>query len=468
MHHFLTCIATIFGSLKTLAYIVAAAFLVSSIIVSFIVAKKRNIALLHSSVEWIEKHHNKLYLVAVLMQIAGMLIAFSLYGIVISPDSSGYIAPAQSFLAQGIMLSDNAPIFFRTPGYPLLLALVYSLSDNSNFAVVVVQALMSIVTGSMIYSTVKSVSQDKLLSLCSLFLWSFCDLNYYYSCSILTEIPFIFFFILSVFLGCKYFYSKKPFCYIIFSFLSFNFAMLIRPSIMYLGITLAILFLFAATFRKISWKVALAYLCIFAVSYGGWSLRNYNYYGAPLFTSVRYTSYYLWYAPETYRIAERSSLDEASVYFSAQLNEQYPNYDNLSALEQIYAQADIGKEYVKKHFDSYLILNLRGLILEMLSAFGIAIAEAPLLVRFLSYVFSSSLPMLLYVIYAYGFLKHIRKLTALDWLLFFTNAYLIAGHAVLGYNRFRMSFFATCIIGGLISWRSDLLASNSSAQSNID
>lgn len=407
---------------------------------------------------WIEKRHNALYWAAIVIQIVGMIVTYSLYGISFNSDSPSYIEPAKNFLAYGLMQSEGSPIFFRTPGYILILAIIYKLTNMSNFAVVVVQALMSIATGTMIYSTVNSVSKSRSLSLGALFLWTACIMNYYYACCILTETSFVFFLIMSLMLGCEYLHKNKI-RYAVSCFLCLNFSLLIRPAIMYYCIILGIFLLIASVLKKTSWKVTLIYLCIFAIAYGGWSFRNYYYFGAPLFTSIRYTSYYYWFAPETYRIAEKASSEEAYSFFPAQLHEQYPDYDKLSDLEQVYALAEIGRGYVKDHMGSFIILNLKGLGLEMIGP-GKATIDELNLPRFLSlllYMVSSSVALLVYLIYAAGFLRNFMRLQRLDWILFATNVYLMAGYAVLGYSRYRMNFFATCIIGAMICWRQDLL-----------
>ena len=409
---------------------------------------------------WIERRHNILYIAAVVIQIVGMIVAYRLYGIIYSSDSPSYIEPAKSFLAQGIMLQGGTPIFFRTPGFVLILAIIYKFTNMSDFAVVVVQSVMSIATGSFIHTTVKCVSKSRTLSLCAMFLWTACTLNYHYVCCILTESSFIFFFVLSILLGCKYLNSKR-FLTAVFCFLSLMFTLLIRPSVMYLCIILVVLLLLAAILKKIEWKIVAAYACIFIIVYGGWSLRNYHYFGTPIFTSIRYISYYEYYAPETYRIVEKASSKEALNYMYGQLTAKYPNYNKLSDAEKMYAKADIGKQYVKKHMDAYIILNLRGLIFETLGFGKAAIDILPLsrTSKALLMLFSAALAPMVYLVYAAGFLRNIKRLKFIDWCILLINGYLMAGHAVLGYNRFRMSFFATCIIGAMICWRQELLIS---------
>ena len=63
-----------------------------------------------------------------------------------SGDKASYVDPAQALLHDGRFDRDegsSVPEFFRTPGYPAFLAAVYRISDGSDTAVYVVQAVLS-------------------------------------------------------------------------------------------------------------------------------------------------------------------------------------------------------------------------------------------------------------------------------------------------------------------------------------
>lgn len=60
---------------------------------------------------------------------------------------------------------------------------------------------------------------------------------------------------------------------------------------------------------------------------------------------------------------------------------------------------------------------------------------------------------MVYGVYAVGFLKNLPALSGLDWLIFLSNVYLMASTAVVGYSRFRMAFYAPCLIGAFLCWR---------------
>ncbi|MBQ9582112.1 MAG: hypothetical protein IJR21_07060, partial [Synergistaceae bacterium] len=82
----------------------------------------------------------------------------------IEPDTMSYIVPAENFLKFKIFLdASGSPIWFRTPGYPLFLALIYWLADlfkinfDKNFIVLGLQALMCILNSCMIFYCVNKI-----------------------------------------------------------------------------------------------------------------------------------------------------------------------------------------------------------------------------------------------------------------------------------------------------------------------
>ena len=65
-----------------------------------------------------------------------------------APDTPTYLAPALKLLASGLYPADSA---WRTPGYPLFLALIYRLGGGQPFLVVLAQVLLSTLTVFLTY-----------------------------------------------------------------------------------------------------------------------------------------------------------------------------------------------------------------------------------------------------------------------------------------------------------------------------
>ncbi len=405
--------------------------------------------------QWAESHHRLLLVILMAVQCLGLAAAFFFFGPTVFPDSPSYMEPARSFLENGVMAdADGQPTLFRTPGYLLLLAAVYGLGGG-NGAVVLLQMLMCAAMGLMIYSVIRDISGKACLGLGGLLLWVLHIENYNYALSILTEIPFAFFCVLGLFFLCR-FWQRGRYRDVTACLVSLNCGLLIRPQLMYYSMIVAVLLLGASVLRKVSWKITLPYVCLFLVCFGGWCLRNQYRFGDPQYTFIRHKDYFEYYAPNVYREVEKVSLEESKRYFRELLEETAPDYDRLSSVvDQLYVLSDIGKTYVKQHFGAFIVVNIKGLLQEMFAP-GVSYIERFGLPPWLAWCccgFFAFLLAVTYGIYAVGFLRNWSALTRLDWLIFLTNVYLMASTAVVGYSRFRMAFYAPCLMGAFLCWR---------------
>lgn len=403
---------------------------------------------------WLERKHRLFLFVLVALQAAGLAAAFWRFGVVYYPDSASYIEPAQSFLSRGVMAdADSLPTLFRTPGYILFLAAVYGAGGN-DIVVVLLQMAMCVGIGLIVYSVIRSISGRSSLGLLGLLFWVLHLENYDYTLSILTELPFAFFCALALLFFSR-FWQKRQYRHILACFLSLNYALSIRPQLMYYSIIVAVVLLVAMLAKKLSWKITVFYVCLFLICFGGWCMRNNHHFGDPQYTFIRHKDYLEYYAPYVHGVVEKVPLEESKEYFHSQVRRETPDYDQLPIVEKLYAGADVGKAYVKEHIGAFILVNLKGLVMEMLAP-GADFIDSFGLPRWLAlccYGFFAFLPAVIYIVYAVGFLKNLPALSGLDWLIFLTNAYLMASTAVVGYSRFRMAFYAPCLIGAFLCWR---------------
>ena len=399
--------------------------------------------------------HWKWFLVVIhVLQLIGLSAFLIIDGVGYDPDTAGYTVPAESFMEKGVMLDANeVPILSRTPGYPLMLAVIYSLTGKNDSAVAVIQIIMTILSALMLFYIVSRYTNHCMGVLACLFYAS--DYVYYGSAvSILTDTPFSFFMVLAAYLLVRYLEKHRK-IYLITCFFALNYALLVRPTIMYFNMILAIVLVVCTVLRKVSWKNTVAYLLIFTVFFGGWSMRNAAYFGRPIYTSIRDVSAYLYYAPLLYEQEEGVSREEAEAYFSDLLEKKYPQYETMNKLEQMDAYKDIGTSYIKKHVFGYIRLNLKGLVLEMIgpNAYNINRLAMPSWSKKLMTLFVVGMLSLSYVLYAVGFFVNVRRFTWMDWLILLTVGYLMASTAVLGYSRFRIAFYPLSLMGTFVCWR---------------
>lgn len=408
-----------------------------------------------SNYEISDKKYRIVMLVLVLIQAFLLFWCLAANGVAYANDTPTYEVPARSLLSDGILLDTHGnPILSRTPGYIWFLALVWKLIGYNELAIVIIQIFMVLAMTIMISYLVKEISHKNILG-CIASLFYICDAAVYGYCRcILTDTMFPFLLVLSLLMFYKYLNNKKI-LYFTLSVFFLNYAMLVRPQIMYYNMIIALVSIILFIIKKLRWKECLIYLLIFTIAYGGWSLRNLNVNGEAMFSSIRDISYYRFYAPEIYSIKESVSTDEAQEVFSKKLMEKYPNYDELTLIEQVHAEKDIGKSYIDNHIVEYLIMNIKGLFSEMVAPGLIYISLWNLPHKiYLVVVFSvAGILLLSYCIYALGFLKNIKRWTFWDWLILLTVMYLMASTAVLGNSRYRMAFYPLSLIGTFTCWK---------------
>ena len=381
-----------------------------------------------------------------------------------------YIVPAENFLKFKIFLGNSStPIWFRTPGYPLFLALIYWLADlfkinfDKNFIVLSLQALMCILNSCMIFYCVNKIinnNKNKIYGLLAVLFYILDLASYDKAVRILTDVPFSFLITLSAFLFIKYYYSRVK-LYAALSILAINYALWVRPVLLYFNMLLAVIIIFAIIFKKINFKLGVLYLCVYLAMFGGWCIRNAHYHHVTfetMYTPLRVKDSFDYYAPLTYQIVNRMPHNDendlkVNKIFNKMLYDKYKNFDELAIHEQYAAKGGIGRDYIKQHIAAYILLNFKGLFVEMIAPGMTFINEFKIndLFKRAAALFAAGMLALLNLIYAMSFIFNIKKLKFINIAIFLLTAYLMASTAVLGYSRFRIAFYALETVGALSS-----------------
>lgn len=405
--------------------------------------------------DYVNFHWRTFLFALMVLQACGLVCTLAVNGVMMDGDTPGYVMPALSFMHGGKMLdSTGNPILFRTPGYPFMLALIYSCTGVNSYAVVIIQMLMTMGITLMIFSVVSNFTNRATGLLASLF-YVMDYVIYESACTLLTDTPFSFFVAFSAYLLVRYLKSDKM-RYLLLCYVSLNVAMLIRPNIMYLNMLLFIGLLILTLIKKNAWRKTVAFFLLFIAAFGGWSMRNALNYGKPVYTTIRDDSTFMWYAPLLYAQEEKCSTEEASEYFLNAMLDKYPDYATMEPLEKTAARKDIGGGYIKSHLTGYIKMNINGLFAEMFGPRRESIKQLPI-PEFLKIVFMLAVSGMLFLanlIYAVGFIVNIKRLTWLDWLLLLSTLYFMASTAVLGYSRYRLAYYPICLMGAFMCWRS--------------
>lgn len=191
-----------------------------------------------------------------------------------SADTKTYHDLSCNLLKYGTFIIDKAdnPGIFRTPGYPLFLAFVYSIFGINSLPVIIFQIILSSIGCVLLYYMLSRMF-DRWVALTGAFLYLLDMPSIYYSNKILSETLFTCIFIAFIF-AFTLFFEKQKYIYIVVSGLLLGIVTLIRPVTYYL-----VIFLFVAYFAK-QIKKGIGHFIIFTLMYMcvvmPWVFRNYT------------------------------------------------------------------------------------------------------------------------------------------------------------------------------------------------
>lgn len=198
-----------------------------------------------------------------------VLIASCCMGIWFSIQHIGYTSDSTTYLqlAEFLLRKRGAGnfLFFRTPGYPLLMILGGVPFFDSFAGLLLIQAIMAILIPVLIYKTLMIISPRSaflgaIFSMITL-------LPFAYSKVIMTEHAFIFTLVLSSYLVALYRKTGKP-LYMYFTAFSILFLTFIRPSANFMFL---IIFAFCFFFHLKNWRHVIASFLIFFCITSAWS-----------------------------------------------------------------------------------------------------------------------------------------------------------------------------------------------------
>jgi len=204
-------------------------------------------------------------------------------------DSYWYMTLADSLVSgKGYSFEGQFPHSQYPPGFPILLIPFFLIFKNMHFAGIILIALLSILTLLLTYKIGKLI--NPVVALIATILLLFHNLFMSFTTSILTEIPFAFFSLLSLYLFIQGFEKKK---YFLFAFPIIALSCLIR----YDGFFLIFPMLFYTFIKRrdfsklIKTDSVIGGVVIGSLILGAWFLRNFLAFGNPFYTS--YSNYSL-------------------------------------------------------------------------------------------------------------------------------------------------------------------------------
>jgi len=420
---------------------------------------------------------NKEILVICLLYCVIILVFFSL---VFDVDdihlSDDYYEIANNLLSSAFFSIDNVNAdYTRTPGYPFFLVVIYFLGGN-NITVVVIQVLLLVINVFLFYRILVMLNTPKRLTLFGTIL----SLCYFHvlvcSMNIMAEILFGFLLMLSMYFFVKYIKKgKNPWIFLAFS-LTLNYALLVRPILMYFNMLVCAAFLIAFFIKKVQFKCFALFTLCFLVIFGGWSFRNYLHSGVFVFSTISQNNMYGNYAVIVTTRIENTGIDyidgrspSAIDYHEEMFLREYPevNDGNLNAAQIAVLQGKYGSRFLMENFPEYMKANVSGFLKQMLYT-GFEgertqkIASRPIMryimegLRFLSLLYI----ILVYLLYLVGFGIGFKNRDIVQICVFLLCGYLAVPGAIFGDPRFRDPFFHLLLLcavsnsGIIIRWLS--------------
>ncbi len=385
-----------------------------------------------------------------------LFLAVNYDQLVISDDTESYVVVAENLLSgKGFTDGDGLPDGFRTPGYPLFLAAVILCGGNM-LAVVIVQLCLAVFSLYLVYRIciIMGVKEKYALICTAMFL---VDLSLYiYSATAISDAYFYFMLVISTYFLAKYL-SNKKFLYFVLFAVMLNYSLAVRPILMYYNGLVCLFVLVLCLFKKASFKHLAVTVLLFAVVFGGWSLRNYYTSGVFEMSNVRNYNMTRYDGSFLRSELEGISLNEARDAFEEEFSELYSEeeLEGLSRSQLRKLKAEVGNSYIKEHFGAYLMQNVKGLFNELLGTNRSFLEKAvgnTMIVRGVELLYIAFLCMV-YGLYILGWIFNFKKAGYVDLFILTVSGYCAAASASLGYARFRVAFFGLILLGAFVLWK---------------
>jgi 4-amino-4-deoxy-L-arabinose transferase-like glycosyltransferase len=299
-----------------------------------------------------------LILIIILGLIIRLLFFWGEDNTTVDSDSIEYDQPARNLITD---LSFQSFGTVRTPGYPVFLAVIYSITSYNTKAVFLVQIVLNIITLILIYKIADLFFSEKI-ALLSAFLFAIDVHQASYCVTLMTDTLFVTLFIASVYYLCKVIKEFSLWGICASSFF-LGLATLVRPiSFLFPSVAVFSLLVVCGFKLKVRLVYSLLFVLVFIAVLSPWLIRNYVMYDEAKLTSLSGVNllFYNVAFTEVYKTGEkvekiRDQFYDLSIAKGADLS------DTLSFKNSI-IYTNIAKQYIKDNFGLYCKKNLLGII----------------------------------------------------------------------------------------------------------
>ncbi len=285
---------------------------------------------------------------------------------IIVTDAIGYNRLALSFLSNKSFEDFGG---FRTPGYPLFIALLYSISSGSVWFILLIQILLSTISVLLVFKIANIIFSRKIAIL-SAFLFAIDIHQALYAVTLGTDTLFVFLFLASVFFLIKSL-IKMNLLKLCLSGLILGISSMVRP-VSYLFPFVVIFFILFISNLKIKEKLFSSALfgAIFLITISPWLFHNYSKYGEAKLTSQTGSNFLFCNVAATEAYKTGKSIVQVNKNFfnlaleqgidtTNMLNDTTNIYDSFKNSQIFY---NIAQNYIKDNFILYSERHLMGIV----------------------------------------------------------------------------------------------------------
>lgn len=257
------------------------------------------------------------------------------------------------------------PESFVPPGYPVFLAIFYTLFSRNPIPVIIIQIILSCFIGILVFIFLSQFTKNQKIALFSGILFGLSPNIAFHSTKLISETLFTFLLILSLYL--IYFTIKNSNKNILYlaAFL-LGLCTYVRTISIYFPILIFLIFLVWQKKIKVSLIRTIGFIIIYLLTIAPWIIRNSIIFKKPVFATTAEVNITLYNAPTVIASKKGISLTEARDTIRSEVQTVFANHPQLDTTNEV-IRAQIGSQvglkyillypltYAKIHFTSFLL-----------------------------------------------------------------------------------------------------------------
>ena len=261
-----------------------------------------------------------------------------------------------NYLGKSILDSKSFSAFssFRTPGYPVYIALIYSIFGTRVWVVLLTHIFLDIGTVILVFLLAKKLFGNDSIAKIAAFLYSICILSVCMAMMLITEVLFLFILTLSILLFLKAIETWRIRNFVLVAFLV-GLAALVKPVAKYVPVVMAVTLLFQRE-KGFSTLVRIVVLIlVFLVTIAPWQARNFQKFGFYALSDIQGSMLF------RYNVAFVKAFDEGKSVQEAEkelIGDAVEGIENPFERSKIYQRIAI--KYISEHPFKFLYYHMKG------------------------------------------------------------------------------------------------------------